>query len=108
MEHSAFVNGSTKESAMPATVVLDLRARVYNRLLHHVTSTSPLGARLRAARRGVNGIRFDHRFTGNEDETLALALALEKVAPEVLPDLIEAIRQARLKLTDDGSRARSA
>ena len=93
---------------MPATVVLDLRGRVYNRLLRHVTLTSPLGARLRAARRGVNGTRFDRRFIGNEDETLALAVALEQVAPEVLPDLIEAIRQARLKLADERSRARSA
>jgi hypothetical protein len=93
---------------MPATVVLDLSARVYNRLLRHVTSTSPLGARLRAARRGLNGTRFDRRFIGNEDETLALAVALEQVAPDVLPDLIEAIRQARLKLVEEGSRARSA
>ena len=46
---------------MPATVVLDLRARVYKRLLRYVTS--PLGARLRAARRGLNGIRFGRRFS---------------------------------------------
>jgi hypothetical protein len=56
----------------------------------------------------VNGTRFDRRFIGNEDETLALAVALEQVAPEVLPDLIEAIRQARLKLVEEGSRALSA
>jgi hypothetical protein len=90
---------------MPATVVLDLRARVYKRLLRYVTS--PLGARLRAARRGLNGIRFGRRFIGNEDETLAVAVALEQVAPDVLPDLLEAIRQARLKRADEGSRARS-
>jgi hypothetical protein len=90
---------------MPATVVLDLRARVYKRLLRYVTS--PLGARLRAARRGLNGIRFGRRFIGNEDETLAVAVALEQVAPDVLPDLLEAIRQARLKRADEGSRAQS-
>jgi hypothetical protein len=56
----------------------------------------------------LNGTRFDRRFIGNEDETLALAVALEQVAPEVLPDLIEAIRQARLKPVEEGFRARSA
>jgi hypothetical protein len=56
----------------------------------------------------VNGTRFDRRFIGNEDETLALEVALERAAPEDLPDLIEAIRQARLMLVDEASRARSA
>jgi hypothetical protein len=93
---------------MPAKVIFDLRARVYNRLLRQVPSTSPLGARLRAARRGVNGTRFDRRFVGNEGETLALAVALERAAPEVLPDLIEAIHRARLMLADEASRAGSA
>jgi hypothetical protein len=81
---------------------------VYNRLLRQVPSTLPLGARLRPARRGVNGTGFDRRFVGNEGETLALAVALERAAPEVLPGLIEAIRQARLILADEASRAGSA